>query len=146
MSATLLNEHGNHFGTSNWGWVRLLALGMMYGWVPRGTLPPNSWDSRRPWNPRNYTTNDGQTVTRQDALSFSIAIESSLPQLKETTVGHQSQQAIPFEKAIEQRRQMLEKLASTNEKNPALAGFSQKSETFLLEFINFCRLGQFNIW
>jgi hypothetical protein len=52
-----------------------------FGWRPLGTKPPPDWDAEHEvigeW-PGDYTTNDGQLVTAQDASALGAALQAAL--------------------------------------------------------------------
>src|SRR5439155_9949269 len=61
-----------------WRWPKLLRLAQAYGWRPRGTTLPE--DSDGSWD-RNYTSNDGQVVSSEDAAALADALEAALPHI-----------------------------------------------------------------
>lgn len=58
---------------NNVGWVTLLYLAHLHGWKPEGTEPP-PFDNYDDWN-GNYTTNDFQYVTAEDASKLADGLE-----------------------------------------------------------------------
>src|SRR5262245_13976822 len=69
-------------------WGKALELGRSYGWRPLGTRPPNISGLRSlqaVWT-GTYLTNDGQTVSREDALSLANALANALDDIPDTGV------------------------------------------------------------
>jgi hypothetical protein len=108
-------------------WVKVLSLGMFYGWQPMGTRVPSItelhglideyWDG-------TYLTNDGQIVVREDALRLGIALEKSLDDIPDFNL-----EVYPLD---------LSKI------NP-FEYFAGDEKRHLADFIKFCRLGSFLI-
>jgi hypothetical protein len=108
-------------------WVKLLSLGLFYGWRPMGTRVPSItelhgliddyWDG-------TYLTNDGQIVVREDALLLGIALERSLDDIPDFNLEY-----YPLD---------------LNQINP-FEFFAGEEKQRLKEFIKFCRLGSFLI-
>lgn len=91
MGYDLTNEQGNYYRFNISGWSPVLSLGRKYGWEPAGTVI-YSTRSRRKIGERpkakidktwsgTYFSNDGQTVTRQDALNLANALSNALDHL-----------------------------------------------------------------
>ena len=68
------------FWWDTFSWVKLLRVAGRYGWRPAGTtlshsdladMPGGRWDG-------NYTTNDGQIVTAEDARALAVALERAV--------------------------------------------------------------------
>jgi hypothetical protein len=108
-------------------WVRVLSLGMFYGWQPMGTRVPSItelhglideyWDG-------TYLTNDGQIVVTEDALRLGIALKKSLDDIPDFNLD-----VYPPD---------LSKI------NP-FEYFAGEEKQQLIGFIKFCRLGSFLI-
>jgi hypothetical protein len=77
MGFDLRSESGAETRYSGSAWAMLLNLGQAYGWQPAGTSAPPEIEAAE-WEPDVYDTNDGQTVTRQDAANLAEALESLL--------------------------------------------------------------------
>ena len=73
-------------GFNNNGCCTLLNAAERHGWEPVGTVPGDDWRDAEEWS-GGYFTNDGQRVTKEDALALAIAIEKAVaendPELKE---------------------------------------------------------------
>jgi hypothetical protein len=108
-------------------WVKVLSLGMFYGWQPMGTRVPSitelhgfiseDWDG-------TYLTNDGQIVVREDALRLGIALKKSLDDIPDFNL-----EVYPVD---------------PSKLNP-FEYFAGDEKQQLIEFIDFCRLGSFLI-
>ena len=108
-------------------WVKVLSLGMFYGWQPMGTRVPSItelhglideyWDG-------TYLTNDGQIVVTEDALRLGIALRRSLDDIPDFNL-----EVYPPD---------LSKI------NP-FEYFAGDQKRHLADFIRFCRLGSFLI-
>jgi hypothetical protein len=108
-------------------WVRVLSLGMFYGWQPMGTRVPSItelhglideyWDG-------TYLTNDGQIVVTEDALRLGVALKKSLDDIPDFNLD-----VYPPD---------LSKI------NP-FEYFAGDEKQQLTGFIKFCRLGSFLI-
>jgi hypothetical protein len=108
-------------------WIRVLSLGMFYGWQPMGTRVPSItelhglideyWDG-------TYLTNDGQIVITEDALRLGIALKKSLDDIPDFNLD-----VYPPD---------LSKI------NP-FEYFAGDEKQRLTGFIKFCRLGSFLI-
>ena len=112
---------------SKQSWVRVLSLGMFYGWQPIGTRVPSMteihgfhteyWDG-------TYLTNDGQIVVRADALALGRALAKSLDDIPDFNLDiyvPDLNRVTPFE------------------------FFAGDEKQQLADFIKFCRLGSFLI-
>jgi hypothetical protein len=64
------------YNVAGWGWF--LDCAKNNGWEPAGTLSPHQWKkSNGDWN-GTYGTNDGQMVTKADALELGNALQRAL--------------------------------------------------------------------
>ena len=70
----------------NWiGWLMIWRMAIDYGWEPAGTVlelcltddPEEEAKLKREWD-GDYTTNEWQTVTAEDALNLAAALEKAL--------------------------------------------------------------------
>jgi len=127
-----LSNGTSEFGWAQWHWPKLLRLAQAHGWRPRGTTLPG--DSGGTWD-RNYTSNDGQIVSAEDAAALADALEAALPH-------------IPDHDALAEYREpdgMLE-IAPRHPPAPDSAWFSTPSgKANVAAFIRFCREGAFQI-
>ncbi len=108
-------------------WVRVLSLGLFYGWQPMGTRVPSMtelhglideyWDG-------TYLTNDGQIVVAEDALALGRALYKSLDDIPDFN--------------LEVSPPDLSKV------NP-FEYFAGDGKQQLTDFVKFCRLGSFLI-
>ena len=146
LSVDLYNNKDGYFGASNWGWVRLMSLAREFGWKSAGTKPPIGWNLDKVWDSNNYSSNDLQVVTKKDALNLADAIEKAIPLLKAPVENKkETQKFTSIEEAFLARLKMIEDSSQSEIPDPASLGFSLKSKDTLLEFINFCRQGEFFI-
>ncbi len=72
---------GAEWGTTSVGWRLLRHLGERFGWRPTCTLPPEDWDSGRPW-PGEYTGNSSQRVTAADAAGLATGLRAAVASLE----------------------------------------------------------------
>jgi len=108
-------------------WVKVLSLGLFYGWQPIGTRVPSMtkihgfnaeyWDG-------SYLTNDGQIVVSADALALGRALERSLDDIPDFN---------------------LDVYAVDRDKITPFEYFAGSEKQQLVDFIKFCRLGSFLI-
>jgi|SRR5215208_5361164 len=108
-------------------WVKVLSLGMFYGWQPMGTRVPSItelhglideyWDG-------TYLTNDGQIVVTEDALRLGVALEKSLDDVPDFNF-----KVYPLDP----------------DKVNLFEYFAGAEKRRLVDFIRFCRLGSFLI-
>lgn len=108
-------------------WVRVLSLGIFYGWHPMGTRVPSMteihgyhtdyWDG-------TYLTNDGQIVVAEDALSLARALEKALDDIPDFNLEHDSLEPGTLN--------IFEYFAGDRKEQ-------------LVNFIKFCKLGSFLI-
>lgn len=108
-------------------WVRVLSLGLFYGWQPMGTRVPSMteihgfhaeyWDG-------SYLTNDGQIVVSADARALGRALERSLDDIPDFNLDLY--------------------VADLNKITP-FEYFAGDEKQQLVDFIKFCRLGSFLI-
>lgn len=69
MGMDLEGQNLRYFRFGMLGWANVLDLAQSYGWQPRGTVLKidNLWKG-------GYSTNDGQTVTEEDARAMAEAL------------------------------------------------------------------------
>jgi hypothetical protein len=78
MTFDLENARGNAFSTGNRSWSFFLSMGRGSGWEPAGTLEPENYTGEYGEWDSEYLTNEGQTVTAEDAAALADALEQSL--------------------------------------------------------------------
>jgi len=76
MGYDLTSESGADLRFNGSGWALLLTLAEAYGWIPKGTLPPEGvqpgdWAG-------DYDSNDGARVTSDDAAAMADAFARAL--------------------------------------------------------------------
>ena len=137
-------------------WAKALELAKLYGWQPKGTLPPAHIDL----NELNsgwlgiYLSNDGQAVVREDSYLLAAALEKALKDIPDENPkiewNHRSwmdddlpEWLTPEEKEIIED-ELQEGLLDIMGTHPLkfLAGDEKKRVS---ELIRFCRLGSFEI-
>lgn len=67
MAMDISNGNGEYMRFSHFDWAELLKLAYEYGWQPAET-ELGGWDG-------NYTSNDGQLITAEDADAIADALE-----------------------------------------------------------------------
>src|SRR5438034_397715 len=83
MAIHCRNENSS-IGWQQWRWPKLLRLARAHGWTPRGATQPAEESRYFPggrWDGNNYTTNDGQIVSAEDAAALADALEAALPHI-----------------------------------------------------------------
>lgn len=131
------------FSINNRGWRRIYLLGLMFGWVPRGTTAPPGWSGEKPWDEQNYTTNDGQVVSAADALELAQAIEQAIPLLKAPEPMYARQQA-----SFAWELELFHRFGQAMEngmRDPGYIFFDTRWKDRLTELVTFCRKGAFKI-
>ena len=136
-------------------WSRILGLARFYGWQPMGTLPPYLHNLRKPsyaehmWD-GNYFRNEGQVVQANDAMGLAIALQQSLDDIPDENPERDLGTDVdlpewrsPAEKA------MIRDNAQKHEEIPLgilpFEYFAGDGKRNLIEFIRFCKLGEFVI-
>jgi hypothetical protein len=76
MSMDLKSDSGSELNPSGSAWSFYLRLAEAYGWKPAGSLPPEGVKADQ-WEGA-YDTNDGQRVTKEDAVSMAAALDRVL--------------------------------------------------------------------
>jgi hypothetical protein len=138
MSILCRGEDGSHYGWSQWIWPKLLRLAQAHGWKPLGTSQPDEELVHFPnhrWDRSNYTTNDGQIVSAEDAQALSNALEAALRQIPE-------HDALAKFRTADGGIPILPQAPSASDED----WFSGETKAPLVEFIAFCRHGSFRIW
>jgi hypothetical protein len=131
-------------------WTKALELARLYGWKPMGTHHP---DCRVDWL-GTYSTNDGQTVLRQDAFLIAAALEKSLKNISEENLqldwnpGHWTEDDLPDWLSPEEREiiedELQDGLLDINGTTP-IGYFAGDEKYCLIQLIRFCHLGSFEI-
>lgn len=157
MSYELVNQTTEVCRTfSRQFWAKALELAVLYGWEPKGTLPPAGLDLYElnvEWL-GTYGTNDGQIVKREDAFLLAAALEKSLKDIPDAnrktdwnaeffTQDELPEWLSPEEKEIIEDG-LQEGLLDILGTNP-LEFFAGDEKRHLKGFIRFCRLGSFEI-
>ena len=132
-----------------------LELARRYGWQPRGTRPPETFNSyllNADWF-GTYLTNDGQTVTAEDACALADALECSLHDIPD--VDHELDwdphlwaDDLPEWLSPRERdtiEEGLQEHAPVDMDQHPFAFFAGAEKQYLIRFIRFCRLGSFMV-
>lgn len=137
MPVDLRNDR-SEFSWEQWRWPKLLRIALANGWDPEGTTQPPDEQEHFPdglWDPGNYTSNDDQLVSAEDAKALANALEAALP-------------TIPDEYAMAKYEQpgggIL--IAPNHPPAPDVNWFSgPQAKANVVAFIAFCRQGSFHI-
>ena len=137
-------------------WAKALELGQLYGWQPLGTLPPSDHDFDKldaEWL-GTYLSNEGQTVSRADALSLAEALQKSLDDIPDFNREMDwnpkfwVEDDLPVWLSPDEREMIEEGLESEFldiiDVHP-FEFFAGDEKRRLIGFIRFCRLGSFTI-
>ena len=137
-------------------WAKALELAQSYGWQPRGTRPPSHLDFHEleaEWDGR-YLTNDGQTVSAEDALSLAASLQRSLDDISDENLPLDWGSILQLEDDLPEWLSPEEKEFIEEELQDGLLDvmgtspleyFAGDEKRHLKEFIRFCRLGSFEI-
>jgi hypothetical protein len=137
-------------------WGKALELGRSYGWKPLGTHPPIIPGFRglnEVWT-CTYFTNDGQSVTAEDARSLANALERALDDIPDTGIALDwnprcwVEDDLPEWLSPEEREMIEDGLQEHSYDVVAMhpyAFFAGDEKQHLKGFIRFCRLGSFMI-
>ena len=135
---------------------KALELARCYGWQPHGTRPPQTFNAfvlNADWFGA-YLTNDGQTVTAEDACALAMALEKALDDIPDANTEMdwnlqlRGLDDLPEWLSPHERETIEDGLAESvpagMEMHPFMffAGFEKK---YLIELMRFCRLGSFTI-
>jgi hypothetical protein len=97
MAMDLRSESGTEFRVSGTGWAFYLNLAELYGWMPKGTNRPKDYPVFKIW-PGAYDRNEGQVVSKEDALELGLALDRAAadPQLhtRSTQLAEQLTQSL----------------------------------------------------
>lgn len=81
MCMDLFSQSGSCFTWNNSSWRKVVDLGIVYGWEPKGTenIPDgtDNYEVEEGWC-GTYFSNDGQLVSAEDALALANALERAL--------------------------------------------------------------------
>jgi hypothetical protein len=132
-----VNDHNISFNIGNRGWRRIFSLARMYGWEPAGTVSDGE--------SQGYFLNDGQLVTREDALELGRATERAIPDLKEENLVDDpaSQFGLFWELEIWNR---TEKSIEEGRRDSAYIFIDSTWSEKLTELVEFCKAGEFRIF
>lgn len=143
-------------------WARLLSLGRFYGWQPMGTLPPFIHNLRKnasedrlngTWD-GNYLRTEGQSVRAEDALALAFALERSLDDIPDENPerGLAPDDDLPEWLSPIERALLSDNLHAHPEAGEELPlellpfeYFAGDAKQNLLDFIRFCKMGEFVI-
>jgi len=81
MGVDLASAHGGNAGMNWYAWTYIMKLGFCHGWRPCGSRCPDDYPDdyhdEVDWD-GNYTSNNGQRVTAEDADALAAALERAL--------------------------------------------------------------------
>lgn len=137
-------------------WAKALELAQLYGWTPLGTHPPSHLDFYElcaEWDGR-YLTNDGQTLTAEDARLLAAALERSLNDIPDEERSPDWNAVLQLEDDLPEWLSPEEREFIEEELQDGLLDimgtdpreyFAGREKRHLKHFIRFCRLGSFEI-
>jgi hypothetical protein len=131
-----LSGAGGEFFWNFFSWPRLLQIAEEYGWEPAGTLPPEYMEmpEEGQWS-GDYTSNDQQTVTAEDAWQLAEALERALDDIPEEDV------LAPYRTETG----MIQLTPDTPEIDDLDWFCGPKHKDHIRKFLQFCRAGSFQI-
>lgn len=86
MSYEISGRHGSYWSCHQEDWQDYLDLAVEFGWEPAGVFFKCDERGYRPHPTGSYLGNDFQTVTEEDAVAFSAALNRALAAGKPLTV------------------------------------------------------------
>jgi hypothetical protein len=138
-------------------WAKMLSMALAYGWQPTGTRLPSRFEYFEPdaedWD-GTYLTNDGQTVTTEDALALAAALERSLDDIPDFNIDINPVEEDQIKNDIPETLSPVEKAVLEAGLEDHLRGlieihpfeyFAGDEKLHLVDFIKFCRLGSFTV-
>ena len=124
-------------------WPRVLRLAETFGWQPEGTdgglLSDSNEEAPKDWE-GNYLTNDFQVVKRTDALSMANALGKALPDIPDQEIDFENMHSI---ETLEELGDRVKEALSGG--GNLLIFFSGQRKKRLMDYIDYCRKGQFYI-
>lgn len=150
---TVSTEFGKDFDTMDpFAYGKLLELAHKFEWKPQGTISPERWNpgwAGKDWDPYQYVTNDGQTVTDEDALAIAEALERALKEIPdeesepmELFVYEPSTNFLEEMDALEKARKGMEYHLI----DPKVLFAGKNGKAKIMRFIDLCRQGGFVIF
>ncbi len=136
-----LHGAGGYARCSGLEWIKVLQLAHEYGWESLGTEmdgwinsetgeliePPDDWDG-------NYTSNDTQWVTEEDASRIADALEDALQDIPDRKV-----------EKTEMEHRPVSLFDLLHDRTDPLEFFSGTGKRTISAVIKFCRAGGFRI-
>ena len=132
-----VNDHNISFNINNRGWRRIYCLARMYGWEPTGTVSDGE--------SQGYFLNDGQLVTREDALELGRAIAMAIPDLEDENPSNDPEAQFGWFWELEMWKRN-EKSIEEGKRDPAYIFFDSTWSEKLTELVEFCKAGEFRIF
>ena len=132
-----VNDHNISFNINNRGWRRIYCLARMYGWEPTGTVSDGE--------SQGYFLNDGQLVTREDALELGRAIAMAIPDLEDENPSNDPEAQFGWFWEAEMAKRVVEALQE-GRRDPAYIFFTTFWTKKLTKFVEFCKAGEFRIF
>jgi hypothetical protein len=146
-------------------WPRLLMLARSYGWILMGTLPPKPFPGEKPvrWNGSYTAVCEGQLVSAEDAASLANALEKALVDIPDLEgIGPKKIRISSIEEAESYVKKsgdpfvmfiltigLFDSSRGLEVHNPDLTlleYFNGAGKQQVIDFIAFCRKGEFQIW
>ena len=140
------------FNVSNLTWVKLLTLAKDHGWVAQGVESTDLLTNGKgivEVAKNNYTSNDGQYVSKNDALLIANALEKALDKIPDSE-NDQKDQEYSLEDVIEiltsGNQEEIEKITVDADLEETPFEICSCDKTYILECIKFFRTGGFYIY
>lgn len=140
------DEDLNYFRWNIWGFPPVRYLGEIYGWIPAGTRIEAWIDEDGQGHSAEdceYDTNDGQTVSAEDAQNWADALKLALVDIKKLPIVKESTKSTRIDDAyMAEREEIHNKVPET-----ILRQFNTETSIGYLErYVTFLEGGDFKIY
>ena len=141
------DEGLSYYRWNIWGFPPVKYLAEIYGWIPMGTRCEAWTDNEGNEHPAvedvGYETNDGQTVSAEDAQAWANALKDAIPDLKKLKLVK------PEDKSSKIDDEFMAWREDIHNKIPqaVMRWFNTENDIEYLEgFIRFLEAGEFQIY
>ena len=140
------DEELSYYRWNIWGFPPVRFLGEIYGWIPMGTVC-EAWtddDGKEyPESECGYETNDGQTVSAEDAQAWADALKLAIPDLRKMKMVKHEEKGTKIDDAFcAERNEIHDKIP-----HAIMRYFNtEESIEYLEGFIRFLEAGEFQIY